>query len=71
MLVRDGRPVPDALRRERMRETELDAHLRLHGLDRDRRQDVAIARLEPVGAVSIEKAARARPVERRALSGGG
>jgi uncharacterized membrane protein YcaP (DUF421 family) len=71
VLLRDGRALPDALRRERMRETELDAHLRLRGLDRDRRQDVAIARLEPVGTVSIEKVARANPVERREVFGGG
>jgi uncharacterized membrane protein YcaP (DUF421 family) len=67
VLLRDGEPVRDALRRERVKEDDLEAHLRLHGMERARWEDVRTARLEPGGAVSVERTRRAQEVERRDL----
>jgi uncharacterized membrane protein YcaP (DUF421 family) len=67
VLLREGRAIATALRRERVRENDLEAHLRVHGLERDRWGDLAIARLEDGGAVTIKKTARAQEVERRDL----
>jgi uncharacterized membrane protein YcaP (DUF421 family) len=68
VVLRDGRPVRDALRRARVREDELAAHLRLHGVERERWDDLRLARLEAGGVVSIEKTGPAREVERHDLA---
>jgi uncharacterized membrane protein YcaP (DUF421 family) len=53
LLLRDGRPLADGLRRERVSETELAELLRVQGVDRDRWGDVREARLEVNGVMSI------------------
>ena len=54
-LVRDGKPVEGELRRSNITRADLDEHLRLHGgvIGPD---DVAEARLERNGSVSVVKA---------------
>lgn len=51
VLVRDGRPVAENLRREGIDEEELQTAVREHGLARV--EDVALAVLEPDGTVSV------------------
>lgn len=68
MVLRNGIPDRDALRHERVRQDDLEAHLRVHGVERDRWLDLRAARLEAGGAVSIEPTERARPIERRDLA---
>jgi uncharacterized membrane protein YcaP (DUF421 family) len=65
VVLRNGRPDRDVLRRERIREQELEGHLRLHGVERARWHDLRAARLETGGAVSIERTERAQEIERR------
>jgi uncharacterized membrane protein YcaP (DUF421 family) len=67
-VLRGGRPVHEALRRERFREDDLEAHLRVQGVARERWVDLQQALLEAGGAVSVQKAAGAREVERRDLA---
>lgn len=55
VLVRDGRPVPEAMRRERVEESDVLEAARLqHGLDR--LDGVRLAVLEPSGKISVMKA---------------
>ena len=68
MVLRDGRPDRDSLRRERVRDEDLEAHLRLHGVDRELWSDLRAARLEAGGAVSVLRTERAQPIERRDLA---
>ena len=67
VLLRDGRAIPAALRRARVRENVLEGRLRAHGIERERWGDLAIARLEDGGAVTIQKTAPAREAERQDL----
>ncbi len=53
MLVRRGRVLPSALRRERLTEDELASQIRLHGLQRT--EEVEAAYIEPNGHVSVIK----------------
>lgn len=69
VVLRGGQPVRDALRRARVREEDLAAHLRLHGVEREGWDDLRQALLEAGGAVSIEKTGPAREVERLDLAG--
>jgi uncharacterized membrane protein YcaP (DUF421 family) len=68
VVLRDGRPDRDSLRRERVRDLDLEAHLRLHGMERERWSDLRAARLESGGAVSVLRTERAQPLERRDLA---
>ena len=62
-LIRDGHTLREHLRRSRMNEGDVDVVLRQHGgLSRS---DVREAHLEPMGAVSVRRAAAALPVRRR------
>jgi uncharacterized membrane protein YcaP (DUF421 family) len=67
VILRDGRAIAAALRRERIHENDLEARLRALGIERDRWRDLAVVRLEDGGAVTVEKTARARELERRDL----
>ena len=69
-VLRDGRPILDALRRERFREGELAAHLRARGVDRERWDDLRLVLMEAGGALSVSKAREAGAVERRDLARG-
>jgi uncharacterized membrane protein YcaP (DUF421 family) len=69
VLLRDGQAIAAGMRRERMRENDLEAHLRVHGLERDRWGELAVVRLEDGGAVTIQKTERAQALERRDLAG--
>ena len=71
VVLRDGRPDRDSLRRERVRDIDLEAQLRLHGVERERWSDVRTARLESGGAVSVLRTERAQPLERRDLAKAG
>jgi uncharacterized membrane protein YcaP (DUF421 family) len=65
VVLRDGLPARDALRRERVRDEDLEAHLRVHGVERGRWSDLRAARLEAGGGVSVLRTERAQPIERR------
>jgi uncharacterized membrane protein YcaP (DUF421 family) len=67
VLVRDGEPDRDAMRRAHITEHDLDEDLRTEGLDRA--ETVKEARLERSGKVSVVKRGEARVVEVR-IEGG-
>ncbi|MGH7392595.1 MAG: DUF421 domain-containing protein, partial [Candidatus Rokuibacteriota bacterium] len=63
LVIRDGRLDRDGLRRERLNEADIAAALRQHGIEDP--WEVAEARLEPTGRVSVRRAPEARRVSRR------
>ena len=67
VLVRDGKPDRDAMRRAHITEHDLDEDLRTEGLDRA--ETVKEARLERSGKVSVVKRGEARVVEVRVEDG--
>jgi uncharacterized membrane protein YcaP (DUF421 family) len=67
LLIRDGRPEREAMRRAHITEHDLDEDLRAEGLD-DRGR-VKEARLERSGKVSVVKRAEPRVVEVRVEAG--
>ena len=69
-VFRDGRPILDALRRERFREGDLAAHLRARGVDREGWDDLRLVLMEAGGALSLGTTEEARGVERRDLAQG-
>jgi uncharacterized membrane protein YcaP (DUF421 family) len=62
VIVRDGEYVPDGMRRERMNEKDVLAHLRTEGI-RDLR-DVHLAVVENDGTVSVLKQTWAEPAQK-------
>ena len=64
-VVRGGRPVRTGLRRERMSDKELAFETRQEGLDAGDFDQIASAHVEANGALSVLRAAWARPVPRR------
>jgi len=69
VFLREGRVDRAALRRERLREGDLEGLLRLRGMERQRWRDVRSAQLEPNGALSVIRTEAAQDVERRHLAG--
>jgi uncharacterized membrane protein YcaP (DUF421 family) len=67
-VLRAGRALPQGLRTERMNSSDLDVHLRLHGLDR--RGDVREAAIEQTGEMSVLLTDEAQPARRRDLEEG-
>jgi uncharacterized membrane protein YcaP (DUF421 family) len=67
-IVRNGRSVPQGLRRERMNEGDVDVVLRHHG--RPDRREVREALLEPDGELSLRPAESARIARRRDVGTG-
>ena len=67
VLVRDGKPDRDAMRRAHITEHDLDEDLRTEGLDGT--ETVKEARLERSGKVSVVKRGEARVVEVRVEDG--
>jgi uncharacterized membrane protein YcaP (DUF421 family) len=65
LLVCDGTLVPSTLRAERLSEADVEALLRLQGLDRERWSEVAAARLEEDGLSSVLLKPEARSVQRK------
>jgi uncharacterized membrane protein YcaP (DUF421 family) len=68
VLMRNGKPVRAGMRQERMNESDLAAHLRIHGIDRDRWEDVAVARLEIDGELSVTKSEAAEELKKEDLA---
>jgi uncharacterized membrane protein YcaP (DUF421 family) len=64
LLLRDGRPQDDGLRRERVSPRALEELLRLQGLGREGWDDVAEAWLEVNGELSVVRRPEARPAVR-------
>jgi len=67
-VLRDGRSRPDALRRTRMNEGDLDVALRRAG--HPEREDIAEAKVEPTGDVSVRLTEARRPARRRDVEDG-
>jgi uncharacterized membrane protein YcaP (DUF421 family) len=67
VLIRDGEPDRDAMRRSHITEHDLDEDLRAEGLERP--EQVKEARLERSGKVSVVKRAEAKVVEVRVEAG--
>ena len=66
-MIRDGRALPDGLRRERMNDADVDVVLRFNGgLPRS---DVRVATMEPTGEASVLRTDDARIVRRRDVAG--
>jgi len=65
VVIREGRVVDEALRRERMRREELAAALRLEGVEHV--DEVLLARVEPSGDVSVLLREEYKPAEKRWL----
>ena len=62
-VLRDGRSRPDALRRTRMNEGDLDVALRRAG--HAEREDIAEVKVEPTGDASVRVTEARRPARRR------
>jgi uncharacterized membrane protein YcaP (DUF421 family) len=69
VVLRTGRLEVAALRSERIREEDLEAHLRLVGVDRTKWGGVKTAWIETNGQLSALKTDAARELERRDLQG--
>jgi uncharacterized membrane protein YcaP (DUF421 family) len=64
-VLLDGRPHRRGLRGERMNEKEMACEVRHHGLQEVDWPEVQAAHIETSGALSVLRAAWARPVQRR------
>ena len=67
-VLRDGRSLPEALRRTRMNDGDLDVALRRGG--HADRADIAEANVEPTGNVSVRLTEGRRPARRRDVEDG-
>ena len=67
-VLRDGRSRPDALRRTRMNEGDLDVALRRAG--HAERDDIAEVKVEPTGDASVRVTEARRPARRRDVEDG-
>jgi uncharacterized membrane protein YcaP (DUF421 family) len=65
VFLRAGSPAREGLRRERLSAGEVDAMLRLQGLDRPDWDEVAEARVEESGGVSMTLSESARDAQKR------
>jgi uncharacterized membrane protein YcaP (DUF421 family) len=63
-LMRGGRPVPAGMRKERIRGSDLAALLRGEGIEREAWGDVALARMELEGRLSVLKKKAAQEVKK-------
>jgi uncharacterized membrane protein YcaP (DUF421 family) len=68
VVLAEGRMQPEALRRERMHERDLEGLLRLQGMPRERWPDVRVARIEEGGELSVLEVDAAQELERRDLA---
>jgi uncharacterized membrane protein YcaP (DUF421 family) len=66
VLIKDGQPQPEGLRKERINQNELMSHLRLYGIEA--LSEVKLAMMENDGQVSVIEQEWARPLQKGDLS---